>query len=648
MIKVSSSQFNYTYNNETRFPYSISTLVAYFRTKLEIAENFNFEKTFVFRDKLNEYIKKCHDSDILLCSCYAWNWEITKILAQEVKKLNPNCMIIFGGPQVPNFSQNFFDEHPYVDMLVHGEGEYILANVLEEFLNKKNYLQIKGIQTKDFRTDPEPRINDLDNLPSPFLTNTIWDLVDKTDEIQWISSWETNRGCPYQCTFCDWGSATATKMRKWSESKLYKEIEWFAENKIPYIDCCDANFGIYQERDLEIAKKATQSAMETGYPQVFRPTWAKVSSEKIIPIAKELQKSGILRSVTLALQSMDENTLDIVKRANIKFDKFTELTAEFRKNEIPTYTEMIMGMPGETLESWKKGLDTLISDSKIGTIYIYNCGVFQNAPMNVPEYRKQYEIETIRSPIYLTHVASEENQIIEYENIIISSSTFTKDELKEMYLFSWMVLSFHHLGIFEYIATFYKRKHNLPLKKFYETLLEYSRTTESIFSKEYEKTIEHRDKGYDGLGWDHFDPNLGDINWPMEEATWFRLTSNTNELSDGIKNLLVFLENKLEIKTDAGILNDLIKFQIFLLTMKEDKREQKEENLDFNWKDYFVNDKKLEQSKVCYTYKNQILENDDVQWLIKTLWYGRSGTKYKLRPEALEEGKSEMAKLITN
>ena len=84
----------------------------------------------------------------------------------------------------------------------------------------------------------------------------------------------------------------------------------------------------------------------------------------------------MLKAVSLALQSLDETTLDIVKRANIKFDKFSELTDTFRKNGIPTYTELIMGMPGESLESWKAGLETLATDTKVGSIYIYNCGVF--------------------------------------------------------------------------------------------------------------------------------------------------------------------------------------------------------------------------------------------------------------------------------
>jgi len=274
-IKVSSSQFNYTYGNRIHLPYSIALLVSYIKTKEKFSQ-FKFEKTFVFRteEKIEEYIEKCRDSDILLCSSYVWNWEINTLLAKKVKEINPKCLIIFGGPQVPEILEDFFEKYPFVDIVVHGEGEIIFENILSEYLKERNYLKIKGISTKDFTTEPQERIKDFDSMPSPYLTNTVLDLVDNVDGYQWIASWETNRGCPYQCTFCDWGSATATTMRKWSEERLYKEIEWFGDHKIPYIDGCDANFGIYRDRDLQIAKKLGEEKLKKGFPETFQTNCA--------------------------------------------------------------------------------------------------------------------------------------------------------------------------------------------------------------------------------------------------------------------------------------------------------------------------------------------------------------------------------------
>jgi len=594
----------------------------------------------VFRDekKLDAYIEECRDSDILLCSCYVWNWEITTYLAKKVKEINPQCLIIFGGPQAPQILENFFEKYPFVDIIVHGEGELILENLLTDFLEGKDYSKVNGISTNKFTTPPQDRIKDFETMPSPYLTNTVWDLVDKVDGIQWIVSWETNRGCPYACTFCDWGSATATTMRKWSDERLYKEIEWFADNKIPYIDCCDANFGIYRDRDLKISKKLTEEKSKKGFPETFRTNWAKVSSEKIIPLAKELQSVDLLNAVTLSLQSLDTNTLKIIKRANLKFDTFSSLTTSFKDAGIPTYTELIMGLPGETLDTFKKGLETVLGDEDLGAILLYNCGLLPNAPMNYPDYREKYKLKAIRSPVFLQHSPKDNRGIQEYENILVETSSYTLDNLKDMYRLSWVIQTFHSFGILEYVAKYYQKTHGIALIKFYESILEYSHIKQTFFSNEYSLLEKHIDDGYSGKGWAHYDTNLGNISWPFEEASIARFLKLDNSiLYNEIKKFVEFFENKIGVNSQTEILNDLIKFQIFLLTTREHLEETKKEKFMFDWKNYFINELEIQKSDKEYCYKNQITEKDPIKWIWEVVWFGHKEIKYKYHPKFLQE-----------
>ena len=644
MIKVNSSQFNYQYGDQIHFPYSIASLVSYIKSKSELAEKFNFEKSFVFRNKVENYIQECKDSDILVCSCYVWNWEITTHLAREVKKINPECTIIFGGPQIPDLSPDFFKENPFVDIIVHGEGEYVFEEILRAYLKDNDYSQVKGVETKDFRTAPQERISNLDELPSPYLTNTVWELVDKIEGIKWISSWETNRGCPYQCTFCDWGSATKSRVRKWEESKLFQEIEWFGDNKIPYIDCCDANFGIFQERDFKIAQKLKEVALKKHFPERIRPAWAKNSSDRIIPIAKELQEGGVLGAVTLAVQSLDTNTLNIMKRANIKFDSFGELTTTFRENNIPTYTELIMGLPGETLETFKQGLEN-IAHTKIDTVFIYHCSVLPNAPMNVPEYREKYGIKLVKSPIMLVHSSIHNRGIQEYEYLATENNMCSLDELKEIYLYSWSFLTLQSLGILEYITSYFNKMHNLQFVAFYEKFLEYARESNSILNDELNKVIKFRDNGYSGNGWDHHDADLGDIIWPIEEASWLRLTRDRNTLQDEIFNLLTYVNKECGLNESEKILRDLSKFQVFILTTRDYNNEVKSSNFEYDWKKFFTEENSnLIERKTTYSYKNPIDETDPIKWGYKTIWYGRRSRDYKCHPENLNIDNSNVKK----
>ena len=209
-----------------------------------------------------------------------------------------------------------------------------------------------------------------------------------------------------------------------------------------------------------------------------------------------------------------------------------------------------------------------------------------------------------------------------------------------------MAMTFDHLGILEQISNYYNQTKGIPYMKFFESVLEFCRTKKSIFSEEYEKVVEYRDIAYAGKGWNHFDSELGDTNWPIEEATWLRFVSKKNELFEGIMMLLDYFEDVNDLKTDNEILKDLTKFQIFLLTTKEDSTEFKSENFKFDWKSFFVNKTELQKISKNFRYKNQILENDYRKWVVKTIWYGRPQTKYKFNPENLEQGKFELSKLV--
>ena len=136
-IKINSSQYSYFYGDQIHFPYSIATLISYALKDEEIKSSFSFEKIFLTRDKIEKDISEASDADILLCSCYSWNWQITTKLARETKLSNPDCLVIFGGPEVPQRHEGFFKEHPYVDILVHSEGEITLQEILKKYLADK-------------------------------------------------------------------------------------------------------------------------------------------------------------------------------------------------------------------------------------------------------------------------------------------------------------------------------------------------------------------------------------------------------------------------------------------------------------------------------------------------------------------------------
>lgn len=654
-IRVFSSQFNYQYGVVIHFPYCIASILAYVKSFPDLADHFEFQKSFVFRNKFDEYLSRCKDVDILLCSTYTWNWEITTRLAEKVKELNPNCMVVFGGPQVPLLYEGqvprgwvekstgtFFGDYPYVDMVVHQEGEETLKAIFETYLGDGDYSKIPGLETKNYRTPPAPRIENIDKLPSPYLTNLVWDLVEPVEGVSYIASWETNRGCPYQCTYCDWGSATKSQVRRREMGTLLKEIEWFSDNKIPYVDICDANFGIFAERDLKLATKLKEEKLSKGFPGRLGIAWVKASSERVIHIAKELLRADLLRAVTLAVQSLDPTTLSVIKRQNIKFDKFSTLLQQFRENHIENYTEIIMGMPGETLASYKHGLEQLMELFPRPVIFIYNCGVFVNAPMNKPDYIKVHGIETIRSPIYLWHSSIHNRGAIpEYDDIVIRANSFTTDDLKQMYIYGWVTQAFHSLGILEYIAKFYNQVFGLKYVPFYEVFIEYCRSSKGIFRREYDILVGYMETGYSGKGWDHYDPDLAPIYWPIEEATWLRCVKSSDVLEREILGFISFLNERKGFQINSSMIADLVGFQVFLLSTMDRKEQIKSFTAKFPWKSFLISGEKdlsrLVETPREYSWENKVRLEDKSEWCYRAIWVGRNQGNYKCHPEFLLE-----------
>ena len=225
------------------------------------------------REEKSDLVKKLEGVDILLVSLYVWNKNISLAVAKEVKIKNPDMIVIMGGPSVPNDASEFMIEHNYIDICVHQEGEQTVLKIVDTLPNN-NYSDIQGLSFRDdngiiHNTGIRDRIKDFSLIPSPYLSGFFDELIEIVgDSHNWLASWESNRGCPFACTYCDWGSATNSKVTRIELERAFEELDWFALHKIEFIFVCDANFGMLP-RDLEIADYVTTLKQVFGYPKVF-------------------------------------------------------------------------------------------------------------------------------------------------------------------------------------------------------------------------------------------------------------------------------------------------------------------------------------------------------------------------------------------
>jgi tRNA A37 methylthiotransferase MiaB len=156
--------------------------------------------------------------------------------------------------------------------------------------------------------------------------------------------WETNRGCPFACCFCDWGVRTKNKVRLHSPGAGRRRNRHMAEKGVADIYITDSNFGLFK-RDLEIARLLVDARHRTGFPKRVRIQFAKTSNETVFAISRLLFENDMLWGTTLSMQSVDLDVLAAVSRPHVDIDTYADLKNRYQRHHIPTYTELILGLP---------------------------------------------------------------------------------------------------------------------------------------------------------------------------------------------------------------------------------------------------------------------------------------------------------------
>ena len=214
--------------------------------------------------------------------------------------------------------------------------------------------------------------------------------------------------------------------------KLEKELMWFAKNKIEFIYVCDANFGMLP-RDMEISKKAIE-IKKIWLPHVLSVQTTKNARERSYNIQKLLYEGGMHKSVNLAMQSMSATALKEIKRDNISLNDYKDLQKRFISDGIPTYSDLIIGLPGDTLKSFKHSVNELISIGQHYRIQFNNLSILPNAEMATPEYLERNQIKTSEIPIVNMHGSLDdepEDGVKESQEMVISTKDMpTPDWIK--------------------------------------------------------------------------------------------------------------------------------------------------------------------------------------------------------------------------
>ncbi len=429
------------------FPLNVGYVGAYARK--ELAGRADVELRIFKRPELMIQAIRQENPDIVGLSHYVWNANLNRLVFQLAKRCDPGILTVGGGPNFTSANADeaharaFFAASPDCDAYVVNQGELGFAEVAGAFHQC-------GGDVRAFRARPVAGalvndgnggvhlgealdiIRDLDEIPSPYLTG----LMDPFFDEPFVPILETNRSCPYRCTFCAWGIGTG-KLARFSEGRVMDEIEYFSRRctKSANMFIADANFSVL-ERDAAFARRLRRCRDKHGYPGHVSIQWNKTRPDRVLRVAREL---GGMAEVGASMQSLDPRVLAAIKRRNLTLDDVAGMTETLRAegNDIPLFSELIVGLPLETRHGHIAANRKLVD---LGAeIFNYNLHLLPGTEMDSALSRREFFHKTAWRLHDNAFGIYDGVTVFEGQEVVTATSTMSETELRSFRFIHFLI-----------------------------------------------------------------------------------------------------------------------------------------------------------------------------------------------------------------
>jgi putative methyltransferase len=589
-------------------PYVYGVLRAYIEDmEPELSKDIIWGEPLFFTDRAVKLLDEIDmDTDVLGLSCYMWNFNRQMKLAKLHKERNPNCTIIVGGYHVPENSiglMAFWANHPFIDIVVHGEGEITFAEILKRNLDVTG---MPGVSTKTWCGGPVgPKLPKEIPIKSPYTAGYYDEMVTElnAENKEYWALWETNRGCPYACSFCEWGSALMNKVRRFSEKRVHDEISWFGRMQVKSIFLADANFGILP-RDAAFAEHLISTKKSYGAPCQIKPTFAKRSNDRVFNISKSLSEAGMVYGTTLSMQSMDEDVLKAIDRDNIGLDHYRDLQQRYTEADVLTYTELILGLPKESKDTFINGMCELLENGNHNDIKVWELMMLPNAPMSADIGK--YGLHSVRKNLFpeLPNVPLDE---VETKDVVVQTNTMSFEDWIDCYQFAIMVQTLH-CGYYTRWISEFCHNHGISYNKFYTGLYSWAITKTNKFGSALTKirnALFEYAEGQSTSLWMKIDKRYGPRRCEPHDWLWLEINKNIAMFYAEIHQ---FINEETDI--NDTVLVDLIRYNEFMMLHPSNINDTTQDFI-WDWNAYFEGKDAFPTDRVSYAYYDTHTGIDD-------------------------------------
>lgn len=421
-------------------------------------------RLFVYPERLFEALQ-ANPPHVLMLSNYVWNEALSQSFCKIAKQINPNILTVMGGPNISLEShrqKQYLENAAHVDVYALGEGDFLARDIVMRFMDANlsvSALGARGLASCVYR-DPDgnavidltkPRHKEIEEIPSAWLSGIQDDFFDG----KLAPMIETNRGCPFTCTFCVQGTNYYTKVHNFSVDRIKEEIRYIARKirscspNMGTLRIADSNYGMF-ERDIDISSCIGEMQREHGWPTFIDATTGKNRPDRIIKSVEQVSGALVLYQ---AVQSLDEDVLRKVKRQTIKLEGYKALEVHMRGRGLRSVSDLILGLPGESLSSHLRGLHALL-DSNIHQMHNFQAMMLKGAEMETFEARDMFKFVTRFRVLPKNYGIYNGEKVFDVEEIIVATDTLPFDDYVTARKWHLVSSVFWNDGWFEHVVRF--------------------------------------------------------------------------------------------------------------------------------------------------------------------------------------------------
>lgn len=294
--------------------------------------------------------------DVIGISCYIWNIDYVMKLLPEIDKVMPDVPVWLGGPEVSYNAEYYINNYRNVAGVMCGEGELTFRALMDCYVkgNVPDISEIPGIACmKDgniiVNKWPEP-VN-MDEIAMPYKVAGLGEEEYRNR----IIYYESSRGCPFSCSYCL--SSVDKKLRFKSLQKVFEDLQFFLDNRVPLVKFVDRTFNCKKEHARAIWKYIRDN--DNGHTGFHFEISADILDDEDIDILK-CMRPGLVQ-LEVGVQSVNRDTLNAIHR-NMNLDVLKNNVEELIGNgNIHLHLDLIAGLPYEDMKSFKNSFDRIYS-----------------------------------------------------------------------------------------------------------------------------------------------------------------------------------------------------------------------------------------------------------------------------------------------